>query len=210
MDGCRLRGTYLFRCECRSSNNYKHTATSHRQYPVLLLIALNESVWCGATNIDTCTDKKCGDARARQPSNMRHPLLKQATAEDDQVISGSDEPPTLEQQRQAAAAAAARGKQLNVVCNDVVRTILDGNVTNEKERALALRLRLEEQRDALVSPDDAMSALFYDNLLLVCQHELHPDVDRLSGEYGKAWRTILHYVEDAGWQLTDPPFSISG
>lgn len=55
-----------------------------------------------------------------------------------------------------------------------------------------------------------MSALFFDNLLLVCQHELHPDIGVLRGSYGKAWTTILHYIEDAGWQLTDPPFSISG
>lgn len=142
--------------------------------------------------------------------NIRHPHLQQAAAEDDPISSGSDEAVTLEKKRQAAATAAARGKQLNLACNDVVRTILDGNVINEKERALALRLRLEEQKEGLVSPDDDMSALFFDNLLLVCQHELHPDVGRLRGEYGKAWRTILHYVEDAGWQLTDPPFSISG
>lgn len=110
----------------------------------------------------------------------------------------------------AAAAAASRSKQVNVACNDVVRTILDGNVTNEKERALALRERLEAQRGELVSAEDKMSGLFFDNLLLVCQHELHPDIDTLKGEYAKAWRTILHYIEDAGWQLTDPPFTISG
>lgn len=91
-----------------------------------------------------------------------------------------------------------------------MRTILDGNPTNEKERAAALRERLVAQRDDLVSPDDKMSALFFDNLLLVCQHELHPDIGVLRGQYGKAWHTILHYIEDAGWQLTDPPFSISG
>eukprot|EP00903_Cladosiphon_okamuranus_P011087 g10464.t1 len=104
----------------------------------------------------------------------------------------------------------ARSKQLNVACNDVVRTILDGNPTNEKERAEALRQRLMAQKDDLVSPGDDMSALFFDNLLLVCQHELHPDIGILRGSYGKAWHTILHYIEDAGWQLTDPPFSISG
>lgn len=92
----------------------------------------------------------------------------------------------------------------------MVRTILDGNVSDEKAKALALRQRLEAQKDDLVSPDDEMSALFFDNLLLVCQHELHPDIALLGGEYGRAWRTILHYIEDAGWQLTDPPFSISG
>lgn len=108
------------------------------------------------------------------------------------------------------AAAARRSKQLNLACNDVVRTVLDGNVSDEKARALALRKRLEAQRDDLVVPDDDMSELFFENLLLVCQHEVHPDVERLRGKYGKAWRTILHYIEDAGWQLTDPPFSITG
>lgn len=105
---------------------------------------------------------------------------------------------------------AARSKQLNIACNDVVRTILDGNPTNEKERAEALRQRLIAQKDDLVSPGDDMSRLFFDNLLLVCDHELHPDIGILRGNYGKAWHTILHYIEDAGWQLTDPPFSISG
>lgn len=112
-----------------------------------------------------------------------------------------------EQQQQREA---ARSKQLNIACNDVVRTILDGNPTTEKERAEALRQRLIAQREDLVSPEDDMSALFFDNLLLVCQHELHPDIGILRGSYGKAWQTILHYIEDAGWQLTDPPFSISG
>ena len=83
-------------------------------------------------------------------------------------------------------------------------------MSDEKAKAVALRQRLEQQRDDLVSPDDEMSALFFENLLLVCQHELHPDIGILKGEYGRAWHTILHYIEDAGWQLTDPPFSISG
>lgn len=120
------------------------------------------------------------------------------------------EQPTQEASLAAARQEAARSKQLNIACNDVVRTILDGNPTNEKERAEALRQRLIAQKDDLVSPEDDMSALFFDNLLLVCEHELHPDIGILRGQYGKAWNTILHYIEDAGWQLTDPPFSISG
>lgn len=61
-----------------------------------------------------------------------------------------------------------------------------------------------------MSSGDEMSALFFENLLLVCDHELHPEVGRLQGEYGRAWRNILHYIEDAGWQLTDPPFTVMG
>ncbi|CAM9988138.1 unnamed protein product [Ectocarpus sp. 8 AP-2014] len=135
-------------------------------------------------------------------------IVLQATTDDnsEQVR----EQPTQEASLAAARQEAARSKQLNIACNDVVRTILDGNPTNEKERAEALRQRLIAQKDDLVSPEDDMSALFFDNLLLVCEHELHPDIGILRGQYGKAWNTILHYIEDAGWQLTDPPFSISG
>ena len=140
-------------------------------------------------------------------------LLNQAATEGDNQVTDQDsqqKQEQQEQQQQQKAKAAARSKQLNIACNDVVRTILDGNVSNEKAKALALRQRLEKQREDLVSPDDEMSALFFENLLLVCQHELHPDIGILRGEYGRAWHTILHYIEDAGWQLTDPPFSISG
>lgn len=149
----------------------------------------------------------------QQPSNLiiyTFHTLETAQAEMDGGEQQLGENDPLEAQQDAAAAAAARSKQLNIACNDVVRTILDGNVSTEKARALALRQRLEAQKDDLVNPEDDMSALFFDNLLLVCQHELHPDLGVLRGEYGKAWRTILHYIEDAGWQLTDPPFSISG
>lgn len=136
--------------------------------------------------------------------------LKQATA----IGEGGDGTGSESSMPQGAQdedfAAARRSKQLNLACNDLVRTVLDGNVSNERAAALDLRQRLEAQRDDLVVPDDEMSELFFENLLLVCQHELHPDVGRLSGKYGKAWRTILHYIEDAGWQLTDPPFSITG
>lgn len=100
-----------------------------------------------------------------------------------------------------------RSRQLNAVCNDVVRTILRAN---GDEDAKALRTRLLGQREHLVSDDDEMSRLFFDNLLMVCQHELHPEVDQLRGTYGKAWSNILHYIEDAGWQLTDPPFTVTG
>lgn len=140
-------------------------------------------------------------------------LLNQAATEGDNQVTDQEsqqKQEQQEQQQQQKAKAAARSKQLNIACNDVVRTILDGNVSNEKAKALALRQRLEKQREDLVSPDDEMSALFFENLLLVCQHELHPDIGILRGEYGRAWHTILHYIEDAGWQLTDPPFSISG
>lgn len=134
-----------------------------------------------------------------------HPELgsRQAAADGSEQVREQKQP--TEEQLEAA-----RGKQLNIACNDVVRTILDGNPTNEKERAEALKQRLIAQKDDLVSPGDDMSALFFDNLLLVCSHELHPDIGILRGDYGKAWHTILHYIEDAGWQLTDPPFSISG
>lgn len=144
------------------------------------------------------------------PSAARNRLFTsvQATTDDSEQVR--EQPTTQEASLAAARQEAARSKQLNIACNDVVRTILDGNPTNEKERAEALRQRLIAQKDDLVSPDDDMSALFFDNLLLVCEHELHPDIGILRGQYGKAWNTILHYVEDAGWQLTDPPFSISG
>lgn len=104
-------------------------------------------------------------------------------------------------------AAALRSQRLNVACNDVVRTILKGN---GDEDAKALRGRLEQQRAELVLPGDEMSSIFFENLLLVCGHDLHPRVDQLKGEYGRAWKNILHYIEDAGWQLTDPPFSVTG
>lgn len=144
--------------------------------------------------------------RTPLPPPHPYPSVRQATSDGSEQLREQPPPETpTDQQREAA-----RSKQLNVACNDVVRTILDGNPTNEKERAAALRERLLAQRDDLVSPDDKMSALFFDNLLLVCQHELHPDIGVLRGQYGKAWHTILHYIEDAGWQLTDPPFSISG
>lgn len=112
-----------------------------------------------------------------------------------------------EAQQPGRSSATPQGQQLNIACNDVVRTILRGN---GDEDAKALRQRLEQQRSALVSPDDEMSALFFDNLLLVCDHELHPNVDQLRGEYGRAWKNILHYIEDAGWQMTDPPFTVTG
>eukprot|EP00904_Undaria_pinnatifida_P007219 jgi/Undpi1/3627/HiC_scaffold_16.g06997.m1 len=143
------------------------------------------------------------------PTSEAHTTdIEQAATEGDNQVT--DQESQQQQQQQRHAEAAARSKQLNIACNDVVRTILDGNVSDEKAKAVALRQRLEQQRDDLVSPDDEMSALFFENLLLVCQHELHPDIGILKGEYGRAWHTILHYIEDAGWQLTDPPFSISG
>ncbi|CAM9212780.1 unnamed protein product [Discosporangium mesarthrocarpum] len=98
------------------------------------------------------------------------------------------------------------GKQhlLNVICNDVVKTILRGQEEDVKQ----LRVRLVGQQEEIVS--DEMSQLFFENLLLVCDHETHPEVDTLQGSYAKAWKTILHYIEDAGWQLTDPPFTVMG
>ncbi|CAM9207245.1 unnamed protein product [Hapterophycus canaliculatus] len=141
----------------------------------------------------------------KRPTGVKVTVLEATTDGSEQLREQQPPETPTEQQREAA-----RGRQLNIACNDVVRTILDGNPSNEKERAEALRERLLAQRDELVSPDDRMSALFFDNLLLVCQHELHPDIGVLRGQYGKAWHTILHYIEDAGWQLTDPPFSISG
>lgn len=105
-------------------------------------------------------------------------------------------------------AAALREQRLNIACNDVVRMILSGN---GDEDARTLGRRLEQQRSELVSPGDEMSTLFFENLLLVCDHEVHPKVDQLrGGKYGKAWATILHYIEDAGWRLTDPPFTVTG
>ena len=155
------------------------------------------------------------DAAQEARSSGRDLFSKQAATDGgERQVTGHDTlRPQEEAENTAAAAAAAiarRSEQLNLACNDVVRTVLDGDVISEKARASALRQRLEALRDDLVVPDDEMSELFFENLLLVCQHELHPDIDRLRGEYGKAWRTILHYIEDAGWQLTDPPFSVTG
>lgn len=143
-------------------------------------------------------------------SDMLPIAITQATTQDSSEQLGDTHEKQQQAQAQSVAQKASRSRQMNIACNDVVRTILDGSVTDERERALALRQRLEAQKEDLVSPGDEMSSLFFDNLLMVCEHELHPDIGLLQGEYGKAWRTILHYVEDAGWQLTDPPFSISG
>lgn len=133
----------------------------------------------------------------------------QATTEGDHL--GGDSMKTGGKQEDGAAAAEAmtarRSKHLNLACNDVVRTILKGN---GDEDAKKLRARLELQRHDLVVPGDDVSQLFFDNLVMVCQHEFHPQVGQLRGDYAKAWRNILHYIEDAGWQITDPPFSISG
>lgn len=125
-----------------------------------------------------------------------------------QVSSEGDNAGAFASAGTAATEAAARSKQLNIACNDVVRTILKQNPGDSD--AKALRARLEEQRHLLVSSGDEMSSLFFENLLLVCDHELHPDVSQLQGEYGRAWKNILHYIEDAGWQLTDPPFTVMG
>ncbi|CAM9967892.1 unnamed protein product [Ectocarpus sp. 12 AP-2014] len=154
--------------------------------------------------LDRC---KGGSWLGERPAAVNAIVLQATTDDNSEQVR---EQPTQEASLAAARQEAARSKQLNIACNDVVRTILDGNPTNEKERAEALRQRLIAQKDDLVSPEDDMSALFFDNLLLVCEHELHPDIGILRGQYGKAWNTILHYIEDAGWQLTDPPFSISG
>ncbi|CAM9587858.1 unnamed protein product [Scytosiphon promiscuus] len=159
-----------------------------------------------AVQLSGAADWHHGRSLPRRRLTAAKATVLQATTDGSEQLREQSTPETpTEQEREAA-----RGRQLNVACNDVVRTILDGNPSNEKERAAALRERLLAQRDDLVSPDDKMSALFFDNLLLVCQHELHPDIGVLRGQYGKAWHTILHYIEDAGWQLTDPPFSISG
>ncbi|CAM9649942.1 unnamed protein product [Choristocarpus tenellus] len=113
-------------------------------------------------------------------------------------------PMQLNAQDQQVGDPDSQQRLLNVVCNDVVKTILRGQDDDVK----ALHGRLLGHRDEIVL--DEMSGIFFENLLLVCKHELHPDVDKLKGRYSKAWTTILHYIEDAGWQLTDPPFRVMG
>ncbi|CAM9929342.1 unnamed protein product, partial [Ascophyllum nodosum] len=125
---------------------------------------------CGSYHSDRSRAGCGGASRTRRlPSRFMA-----ATDGGERQVTGHDTlRPQEEAENTAAAAAAAiarRSEQLNLACNDVVRTVLDGDVISEKARASALRQRLEALRDDLVVPDDEMSELFFENLLLVCQH----------------------------------------
>ncbi|CAN0138427.1 unnamed protein product [Phaeothamnion confervicola] len=96
---------------------------------------------------------------------------------------------------------------MNAACNRVVRAILDADAGDEHGVRRAAAAIATQRADLAV---DAESTIFFEHLLLVCNHELHPEVDKLSGFYAGAWTVILKYVEDAGWRLTDPPFTVTG
>lgn len=102
------------------------------------------------------------------------------------------------------------GTRLNDACNDLVRTILNANPATQKKEALALKERLEDNRWQLTLEDDYQSNLFFDTLLCLCDNTLHADVGQLKGFYANAWRNILNRIEDAGWQITEKPFSVAG
>ena len=65
-------------------------------------------------------------------------------------------------------------------------------------------------RHVLIAQDDPQTQLFFDVVVALADHSLHPQVGELKGKHANAWRTMLKYVEDAGWQITDPPFTVAG
>jgi hypothetical protein len=119
----------------------------------------------------------------------------------------------MQQQAQAlrmAADAQSYQRRLNVACNDVVKTILNADVSVQDVEVQAVKARLLRDRELLTLADDPQSQLFFDSIVCVCDHTLHPQVGSLKGFYANAWNTVLKYVEDAGWQITEPPFVIAG
>mmetsp|Transcript_2735 Transcript_2735/g.3782 ORF Transcript_2735/g.3782 Transcript_2735/m.3782 type:complete len:150 (+) Transcript_2735:33-482(+) len=99
---------------------------------------------------------------------------------------------------------------LNVTCNKVVRTILKTDVKTLEIDMKMVRKEIENNRSILVVDSEPNSLIFYENLLHVCDHSVHPDVQSLKGNYANAWKSMLKWIEDSGWQLTDPPFKVSG
>jgi hypothetical protein len=78
------------------------------------------------------------------------------------------------------------------VCNKVVRTILRG----DEKAVQALVEDLVQQRTELVV--DENSDLFFESLLCMLKHGVHPQAHKLRGTHLAAYSTILKYIEDAG------------
>ncbi|KAG5190495.1 hypothetical protein JKP88DRAFT_232315 [Tribonema minus] len=114
------------------------------------------------------------------------------------------------QHRLAGTARHDHQKHLNIACNDVIKTILKADAEKLDSDMQGIKERLIRDKELLVVTDDPQSELFYNNLVCVCEHSLHPRLHELKGRYASAWKSMLHWIEDAGWQLTEPPFRVNG
>eukprot|EP00638_Chattonella_subsalsa_P002676 CAMPEP_0117758510 /NCGR_PEP_ID=MMETSP0947-20121206/15426_1 /TAXON_ID=44440 /ORGANISM="Chattonella subsalsa, Strain CCMP2191" /LENGTH=95 /DNA_ID=CAMNT_0005578721 /DNA_START=294 /DNA_END=581 /DNA_ORIENTATION=- len=95
---------------------------------------------------------------------------------------------------------------MNLLCNTVIKTILNGS----EEDVFILKEKVRKSQDTYVVPGDSQSALFFDSIIFILSHDLHPGAGDLKGRYATAYKTIIKFIEDAGWKLTDPPFRVTG